>query len=123
MMYLDTLTYLPDDILVKVDRASMFSSLETRMPFLDHRIIKFAWELPFNYKIRKGKRKFIITELLNKRIPRNLIERPKMGFGVPLGTWLTGPLRDWAENLLDKNRLIQEGFFDHILITEKWEQH
>ena len=69
--------------------------------------------MPFNYKIRKGKRKFIITELLNKRIPRNLIERPKMGFGVPLGTWLRGPLKEWAENLLDKNRLKQEGFFDH----------
>ncbi len=123
MMFLDTMTYLPDDILVKVDRASMNFSLETRMPFLDHRVIDFAWKLPLKFKIKDGERKYIINKLLRKKIPKDLIDRPKMGFAVPLDNWLRGPLKDWAENLLDKNRIKNEGYFNCQLITEKWEQH
>ena len=103
MMFLDTSTYLPDDILVKVDRSSMAASLETRVPFLDHRVVEIALRLSLDQKIRNGKGKRILRKILNKYVPEHLIERPKQGFGIPLAEWLRGPLREWAEKLIDKD--------------------
>lgn len=123
MMYLDAVGYLPDDILVKMDRAAMAVSLETRVPFLDPRIAEFAWSLPLAMKYQPGKGKLILRDLLYKYVPRRLIERPKHGFSVPVGEWLRGPLRDWAEALLDKGRLQREGFFDPAQIRQKWSEH
>ncbi|WPD21310.1 MAG: asparagine synthase (glutamine-hydrolyzing) [Candidatus Electrothrix scaldis] len=123
MMYLDTVTYLPDDILCKVDRAAMGVSLETRVPLLDYRVVELAWQLPLQMKIRDGQGKWALRQLLYKYVPKKVIERPKQGFAIPLGQWLREPLRAWAEQLLEPDRIKREGFFSYEIIQQKWREH
>ena len=123
MMYLDLLSYLPGDILTKVDRASMAVSLETRLPFLDHRLIEFAWSLPNEYKYNNGQSKWILKEVLNKYIPKKLYDRPKQGFGMPINEWLKGSLKEWGEDLLNEQKIKEQGYFDAKQVREKWSQH
>ena len=123
MMVLDLITYLPNDILVKIDRAAMASSLETRAPFLNHKLLEYVWKIPQSLKLRNGHGKWILKKILNQYVPKNLTERPKMGFGIPIDIWLRGPLRDWAENLLNEKKLQKEGFFNPRLVRDKWSEH
>ena len=123
MMRWDMQSYLPDDILVKVDRAAMASSLETRVPFLDHRIVEFALATPLHFKIRAGRSKWLLRELLARQLPRAMFDRPKQGFSVPLDAWLRGSLRDWAESLLDLRSLETSGLLDADSIRRTWKEH
>jgi asparagine synthase (glutamine-hydrolysing) len=123
MMFLDLVTYLPDDILVKLDRASMGVSLESRVPILDHRVVEFAWQIPVALKIRNRTGKWILREVLRRYVPDELVDRPKAGFGLPLGAWLRGPLRSWAEGLLAPDRIEAEGYLDARLVNDCWRKH
>ena len=123
MMVWDALTYLPDDILQKVDRAAMGVSLETRVPFLDHRVAELAWRMPLRMKIRNGQGKWVLRQVLDRYVPRALIERPKAGFDIPLAAWLRGPLRQWAENLLSVRALETYGIVDADEVEKKWKEH
>jgi asparagine synthase (glutamine-hydrolysing) len=123
MMFLDLVTYLPGDILTKVDRATMGVSLEGRMPFLDPTVAEFAWRLPFESKVHGGVGKRILKKLVYRHVPKTIMDRPKSGFGVPIEDWLRGPLRDWAESLLCRDAIKDSGYFDPALVERHWRQH
>ncbi len=123
IMYGDAITYLPGDILVKVDRATMGVSLEARTPYLDYRVVEFAWQLPMSLKIRPPLGKYVLRQVLYRHVPRQLVDRPKQGFSVPIGEWLRGPMRQWAEDLLDKSRLEQSGVLNEKTVRTMWRQH
>lgn len=123
MLYFDTSIYLPDDVMVKVDRASMSVGLEARAPFLNHELMEFSWTLPMSMKMRNGQGKVILKNILKKYVPQNLIDRPKMGFGVPIGSWLRGPLKDWAEDMLCEKRMKEEGYLNPKEIRHRWHEH
>ena len=123
MMYWDTISYLPDDILCKVDRAAMANSLETRVPFLDHRVVELAQRIPLKFKIKDNVGKSVLRNILYKHVPKNLIERPKAGFGIPLAAWLRGPLRPWVEELINSERLEREGYLEPELVHQVWREH
>jgi asparagine synthase (glutamine-hydrolysing) len=123
LLFVETMTSLPDDMLVKVDRAAMASSLEIRVPLIDHRVVEFAWSLPLEYKVRGRRGKRVLRQVLYRHVPPALVDRPKQGFGVPLSDWLRGPLRDWAEALLDERRLRSAGFLDAAMVRGCWREH
>jgi asparagine synthase (glutamine-hydrolysing) len=123
MQYYDTLSYLPDDILVKVDRCSMAVALEARQPLLDHRLVEFVWSLPREFKVRNGETKWLLRRVLHRYVPRALVERPKMGFSVPLAEWLRGPLRDWARELIAPGHLVRQGLFAVSEVERLWSEH
>jgi asparagine synthase (glutamine-hydrolysing) len=123
MLWLDLVGYLPDDILVKLDRAAMSASLESRVPFLDRAVVELAWRLPMETKLRGGVTKWALRQVLYRHVPAALVERPKMGFGLPIGPWLRGPLRPWAEDLLDERRLRHGGVLDPLPVRRAWQQH
>lgn len=123
MMFIDAVTYLPDDVLVKVDRAAMSVALETRVPLLDHRIVEFAWALPFGMRVRSGAAKALLRDVLYRYVPAPLIDRRKKGFNVPIGTWMRGPLRDWVEILISRDRLHSEGYLRPEPIRAMWQEH
>jgi asparagine synthase (glutamine-hydrolysing) len=123
MMAADSVTYLPDDILTKVDRAAMAVNLENRAPFLDHRVVELAWRMPFHLKVRAGQSKWLLKQVLFRHVPKELVERPKMGFGIPVDHWLRGPLREWGEELLNKQRLEQAGIQNAQVVRDRWTEH
>jgi len=122
-MLIDTLTYLPGDLLTKVDRASMAVSLEVRVPFLDPALFEFAWGLSHEQRVGNGQGKWLLRELLRRSLPDHLIDRPKMGFGVPVGEWLRGPLLPWADELLDPALLAEQGYLDPVIVERRWTAH
>jgi asparagine synthase (glutamine-hydrolysing) len=123
IMAMEALEYMPGDVLAKVDRAAMANSLETRAPFLDHHVVEFAASLPLSLKLRNGQGKWLLRQLLYRHVPQALVDRPKKGFSVPLGAWLRGPLRDWAEDLLAEPRLRADGYFDGAAVRRVWSDH
>ncbi len=123
MMFVDTVTYLPDDILVKLDRASMAMSLESRVPLLDHRVLEFAWGLPSELRVRGTQGKFLLKQVLERYVPKALVDAPKMGFGIPVGAWIRRELREWAEDLLSERRLVEQGLFDAKIVRRRWHEH